>query len=137
MPAQSAYTLGRSERIKSRKKTETLFRSGKNLHLSSLRITYMVTEEAGLQVGVSAAKRYFKKAVQRNRIKRLLRETWRLQKNELRQLTDQRTRGLSVFIVYAGKDMPDYESLRQQIQLTIKKLQHIFQKETGSEESKK
>src|SRR5689334_5548279 len=79
------FGFPKAERLKSRKQIEALFAGGKSVSVFPVRAVYelLPAEEPGLKVGVSASKRYFKKAVDRNRIKRLLRETYRLQKEEL------------------------------------------------------
>ena len=77
------YTLGKEERLKSRKIIGRLYEEGKSIKAFPLRMVYIQTEHTSnfpCQVGVSVPKRNFKKAVDRNRIKRLLRENYRLQK---------------------------------------------------------
>lgn len=77
------FTLGKEERLKSKKIIERLYAEGNTVKAFPLRMVYLQTEHTSnfpAQVGVSVAKRNFKRAVDRNRIKRLLRESYRKQK---------------------------------------------------------
>lgn len=103
------YTLGTKERLKSRKKIQLLFSKGKSLAFPPFRIIYQMHDDAGLlQVGVAVSTRHFKKAIDRNRIKRLVREAYRVQKNELKELLISRNKGMDLFIIYNGKTLPEY-----------------------------
>lgn len=88
-------TLGRQERIKSRKTVEQLFAGGKSRSLADfpLRIIYMqvqrTADEVPVQMMVSVSKRHFKHAVQRNRVKRQVREAYRLNKKMLNNAVTQ------------------------------------------------
>ena len=75
-----------------------------------------------LQAGVGVSSRYFKKATDRNRIKRLLREAYRLHKNELIAHLQKEGKTLSVFFIYTGKDLPQFEIIREKTELVISKL---------------
>jgi len=77
------HTLGKLERLKSKKLIEKLYQEGSSVKSFPLRMVYIQTKHTSdfpVQVGVSVPKRNFKLAVDRNRIKRLLRESYRLQK---------------------------------------------------------
>ena len=77
-------TLPKSERLSSRKSIETLFASGhQSFSAYPLRAVFLPTEESGVCVLFSVSKRHFKRAVRRNRIKRQLREAYRLNKQML------------------------------------------------------
>ena len=64
-----------------------------------------------LQTGFSVGSKYFKKAVDRNRIKRLMKEAYRLQKNKLEAVFIQNTHSMIVFIIYIGNELPPYETV--------------------------
>ena len=103
----------KAEKLKSRKAVEELFARGKVLNVFPIRISYKflplpADEKTVLQVGVSVSKRNFKRAVDRNRIKRLLRETYRLQKRHLIELLKEQGKIGYVFFIYTDKQMPQY-----------------------------
>lgn len=81
-----------------------------------------------LQAGFGASSRNFKKAVDRNRIKRLTREAYRLQKPILQEWLRKKDRSLALFFIYTGKELPDYEVVKDKIGLALQKLM----KEAGS-----
>ena len=115
------FTLGKTERLKSRKSIEALFSTGKSITAGSCKLFYHSTEGVLLfAAGVSS--KNFKKAVDRNRVKRLLRESWRLQRNELNEKLKSQSKGMDVFILYYGKDLPVYKDVFDQTGRLIKKL---------------
>ena len=76
--------LQKRERLCSRKSMETLFAPGhQSLSAFPLRAVFLPTEESGVRIMVSVSKRNFKRAVRRNRIKRQIREAYRLNKDLL------------------------------------------------------
>ena len=78
--------------------------------------------EAPLQAGVTASSRHFKKAVQRNRVKRLLREAYRLQKPMLQNLLSTQPRSLVLFFIYIGKELPVFAEMHQKMGVILQKL---------------
>lgn len=104
-------TLGKEERLKSRKLIEKLYSEGNSVKKFPLRMVYIQTKHTSnfpAQVGVSVPKRIFKLAVKRNRIKRLMRESYRLQKEIVYNNLDLPY----VFMIsYIGKEEIKYESL--------------------------
>ena len=83
----------------------------------------------GLQIGVSVSKRHFKKAVERNRIKRLLREAYRVQKNALKNLLVEKQLNMAVFITYTGRDLPESALIHEKMKHLIAALTKIAVKE--------
>ena len=122
MEAQPRHTFSKTERLKSRKLIEALFRSGKTFQVFPFRVFCLWEPPSGVpvQVGVGASKRNFKRAVDRNRIKRLMREGYRLQK----QLLEKEPGGLSlrVFILYTGKELPALPLVMEKMAVILTKL---------------
>lgn len=122
------FTLGKNERLKSRKQIELLFKEGAKLHVPSFRIVYHFTSISteALLFGIGVSNKNFKHAVDRNKIKRWTREAWRLNKNGLTEKLLEQRKQLSVFFIYTGKEMPDYSFITEQINQAIKKLIKLF-----------
>jgi len=120
------YTLGKQERLKRRKLIEKLYSEGKSVKSFPLRMMYLQTQHTSdfpCQVGVSVPKRNFKFAVSRNRIKRLLRESYRLQK----EIVYNNLEEPYVFMIsYIGKEEPVYE----EVFLKMQKLLNLFVEKT-------
>jgi len=123
------FTLGKKERLKSRKQIEKLFAEGKSFVVNPFRVYFIVNDDSSmvkgtssLQFGVGVSSKNFKKAVDRNRIKRLTRETWRLQKNELKELTKVHSKQVNVFFIYTGKELPDFATMKDKVVVALKKL---------------
>jgi len=132
---EKRFGLPKSERLKSRKQIDGLFAQKKGFAVFPIRVMYQfapASEQPSLQIGVSASKRQFKKAVDRNRIKRLLREAYRLQKEELAmQLKGQDKRGI-VFFLYTDKALPSFEVVKATMAKCLKKLNGIARSENPS-----
>ncbi|HET7898099.1 MAG TPA: ribonuclease P protein component [Flavisolibacter sp.] len=129
------FGLPASERLKSRKQIDGLFAARKGFAVFPIRVMYQLApadEQAGLQIGVSASKRSFKKAVDRNRIKRLLREAYRLQKEPIQaQMKTAGRRGL-VFFLYTDKSVASFDEIRAAMAKCLKKLSGIVAHEHTS-----
>lgn len=76
-----------------------------------------------LQAGVSVSKKHFKRAVHRNRIKRLMREGYRLQKEGL--ILALRTQHLTMhlFLIYTGKELPLFEDVKNKLKTVLQRLE--------------
>jgi ribonuclease P protein component len=122
------FTLGKTERLKSRKAIDKLFKEGKKFSAPPFRIFYVVTVEKGIQFGAGVSTRNFKKAVDRNRIKRLIRESWRLQKITLQDKLLSLNKGLHVFFIYTEKELPAYKQVFECVELALRKLNNVIEK---------
>ena len=118
------YTFKKAEKLKSRKTIEQLFAAGKSFSNFPFRILWMLNEKAPetLQAGFAVSSKHFKKAVDRNRIKRLMREAYRLQKNELQGLLKNNKKCVAVFFIYVGNELPVYELIFEKTGNVLKRL---------------
>lgn len=121
------FTLGKEERLKSRKQTELVFSEGKKFTLAPFRVYYLSIKDQlnVLQFGVGVSTKNFKKAVDRNRIKRLAREAYRLQKKILEKKLIEANSYLTVFFIYTGKELPEYKDINDKIGRVLNKLCEI------------
>lgn len=121
------FGFGKKEKLKSRKRIEELFLNGKNFSVFPLRVTYQFSpsEETAVQVGVTAGKKYFKKAVDRNRIKRLIREAYRLKKHELTEVLKQKQQSCSLFFMYVDKTIPSFPVVKDAMNKCLKRLEKL------------
>lgn len=126
------YTLGKEERLKSRKIIEQLFKEGKSFSIFPFRVVWkyqLHPTTSVLQAGFTASSRNFKKAVDRNRIKRLMKEGYRLQKNTLQQLVEAKEKQLAVFFIYVGKEIPAQILVTDKVNQILKRLQKMVHEE--------
>lgn len=129
---KSSFTLNKQERLKSRKLIELLFKEGKSINVFPYLVKYLVVNPADiksgvpLQAGVTVSKKYFKKAVTRNRIKRLTREAYRLSKPVLKQKLTASGKQMALFFIFTGKDLPEFSFIKEKVQLILNKLIQII-----------
>ncbi|MBE8727589.1 ribonuclease P protein component [Flavobacterium hungaricum] len=120
------FTYPKNERLKSKNTIGLLFSKGKSVSKYPLRLVYTANEENAdekIKIGVSVSKKYFKKAVDRNYFKRVLRETYRLNKHIL---LDNVKENYSIMFFYQTKDRLSYAEINTKtIQLFEKFLEAV------------
>ncbi|WP_178991400.1 ribonuclease P protein component [Winogradskyella schleiferi] len=115
------FKYSKKDKLKSKKLIEQLFTEGKVVTAYPLRLVYFKTEfEDGsqLKTGVSVSKRLHKTAVSRNRIKRLLREAYRLNKP---QYFNNSSSSFAFMILYLSKDGTTFDKLDTSMKLLFRK----------------
>ncbi|MEN0051813.1 MAG: ribonuclease P protein component [Bacteroidota bacterium] len=118
-------TFSKNERLKSTKTIEQLFRKGNSFAKYPLRLVWLEQEnkvDAPVQITFSVPKKKFKKAVDRNRIKRQIREAWRLNKHEL--LEQIPSKSYAFMLIYTAKEPFIYADIEK----SMKKIIHKFVK---------
>jgi len=114
-------TFGKAERLKSKIEIAQLFESGKSLAKFPLRLIYLAldNDKEHHKIGVSVSKRNFQKAVDRNHIKRLLRESYRKNKH---LIFNKSTTSYAIMFLYIGKAKPNYQTLDDKMAQLLKEL---------------
>lgn len=104
----------KSERLKSSEQIEALFKRGKSVTCFPLKLFYLPEENTkdGSKIAFSVPKKSFKKAVARNRIKRMLRESYRI--NKARYFNNIEGK-FAFLILYLGKEMPEYTGIENRM----------------------
>lgn len=118
------FPLPKSERIFLRKEIETLFSKGESFFSGSFKVKYCagpdLTEPA--KVLVSVPKRLMKRSVDRNRIKRLTKECFRLNKKRLNDFLEVRHYGLLVAFIYTKTKIPEFPEVERDIVNSFSKI---------------
>ncbi len=91
-------------RLKEKKRIDRLFLDGKWSHYKDLKIIVLQDNEPGIYIGVSVGKRFMKRAVDRNRVKRLLREAYRENSSIVRETFGE---NFCLMIFWASSTMPN------------------------------
>jgi|ERR1700694_4886755 len=120
------FGFNKKEKLKSRKQIDELFAKGKSFAVFPVRVTYRFLPAQGestVQAGVTASKKYYKKAVDRNRLKRLLREAYRLQKGPLLEAARQKKLSGYLFFMYTDKTLSPFSAVQEAMGACLKKLE--------------
>jgi len=123
-------TLGKTERLKSRKLIDQLFSEGKKFGIAPFRVFYLYTasEKPSLQCGVGVSSKNFKKSVDRNTVKRKMREAYRLQKNGLADCIKEKNYSFHLFVIYTSKELPVYAEVHDSMKKVLDKLCNMINK---------
>ena len=119
------FTFPRVEKLKSKKMIENIFKNGFVVKSYPIRVQFVFhdnTEAPRCQVSVSVSKRHFKSAVDRNRIKRQLREIYRLNKKNLITKLDASNKRLAMMIIYTSGEKLDYSTIEHKVLTTLAKI---------------
>ena len=116
-------TYGTKEKLKSKTLIRTLFEEGTSVKAFPLRMVFLETPlpypDITIQCGVSVSKRNHKLAVTRNRIKRLMREAYRLNKHEI----DKKGTTFAVLIIYTSRDVLSFTEVNKAMVKLLKRFQ--------------
>ncbi len=121
------FTFSRGERLKSRTLLSRLFREGNSYVAYPLRVVWLPVEPADagdfrVQVAVSVPRRAFKTAVARNRLKRRIREAYRLYKEKLYDKLSPADRRLAMMLVYIAKEELPYAEIEKGVKKMVEKM---------------
>ena len=115
------FSYSKKDKLKSKKDIEQLFTEGKAVTAFPLKLIYLKTnfeDGSTLKTGVSVSKRLHKTAVSRNRIKRLLREAYRLNKP---LYFNNSSASYTFMILYLSKEGTTFDKLNTNIKSLFEK----------------
>lgn len=114
-------TFPKAEKLKSKKHITQLFTEGKSIKKFPLRFVYLPfenSEQSPHRVGVSVPKRNFKKAVERNLLKRRMREAYRLNKYQIADTPQHYV----IMVLYTGRNSEDFSKINTAMAALLQKL---------------
>lgn len=115
-------TFGKAERLGSEKHIASLFEAGHRFLCGSFSVVYLQTtlpETVPVQLLISVPKRNFPHAVDRNRIKRLIREAYRMNKHPLYAFLRLNNIQLAVAFVYTSKKITSFNHIEGKIKVAL------------------
>jgi ribonuclease P protein component len=119
-------TFGKEEKLKSKKVFEKLFEGGQSLFSHPLKLQYLEwndeSQKQNVKAGFSVSKRNFKNAVDRNHIKRQLREAYRLNKSLLIEHCKTEKKKMALLFIYVAKEKTEYKLIEKKMQLLLNQL---------------
>ncbi|AND63797.1 ribonuclease P protein component [Flavobacterium covae] len=120
------------EKLKSRTLIDHLFANGKSVSKYPIRLVFVEVPElkntsTNIQIGVSVSKKYFKKAVDRNYYKRVLREVYRLNKAEFITIVSEKK--YIMMLMYQTKDRLDFHEISDKIKSLLIKFNEQLNKQ--------
>ena len=122
------FTFKKAERLKSRKVISRLFKEGKSFSTYPLRIIWIPTDSSDntfpAQFSMSVPRRSFAKAVQRNDLRRRIRESYRLNKHLLYQHLENSDQQYGLMFIYVAKEALPYSKIELAMKKILKRLTH-------------
>lgn len=108
----SQYSFSKNEKLTGKKKIEGLFKEGSSFYIAAFQIRYLLQqdEKSIHQVLVSVPKKNFKRAVDRNLLKRRIREAYRLNKHLIHD-----SKPLYIGFVYISKQILTFHEIQDQL----------------------
>ncbi len=121
------FSLPKEKKLKKRDEIQRLFKEGKRIKKGELQLIYLVENVAGnsepFKLGVSVPKKKFKRAVDRNRLKRLIREGFRLNQVQIEKQCELKQKHCLLMFVFQGSDLVNYAALEPKIVLILRELE--------------
>ena len=112
-------TFPKRHKLKSSKDIKSLFEDGRSITKYPIKLLWLPGSHPETKAGFAVAKRNFKSAVMRNKIKRLMREAYRL---ETQEIMGKSKMVFNLLFIYIGKDVADFKTIDKAILAVLPKL---------------
>jgi ribonuclease P protein component len=115
------FVFRKEERLRKENDIQELFEKGSSFYLFPFKVFVRISEEhSAHQVLISVSKRNFKRAVDRNLLKRRIRESYRIQKGLLEENPN-----LHVAFVYSHKEILDFKAIKERLHRCLTKVNQL------------
>lgn len=124
----------KAEKLKSKKDIDFLFSEGAKVKAYPLMGVYgFKSESTGVvaNVGIAVPKKYVRKAVDRNLVKRRVREAYRLNNHELKNTLEGKGKEINLMLIYTTPQILPYNQIEEKIKVILKRLNTEVEKVTG------
>lgn len=118
-------TLRKPERLNKKKVIEKMFAGGsRSFSVFPLRVVYLPVEasEASASILISVSKRRFRHAVKRNRVKRRIREAYRVNKHGLLRVLEERRCHLAIAFIYLSDQLVNFSLIEARIKTALARI---------------
>ncbi|MFN0274671.1 MAG: ribonuclease P protein component [Chitinophagales bacterium] len=127
--AFSGASFSKAERLRSKKIIASLFEAGQSFLSKPLRVLHQKIEHTPgvpIQVAMTAPKKIFPRAVDRNHLKRLMRETFRRNKNDLYTHLHNQNLSIAVIIIYSDASITTFNDMEHKMKLVLNRLMQVY-----------
>ncbi|MCB2219965.1 MAG: ribonuclease P protein component [Bacteroidetes bacterium] len=124
----------KDERLSSEKIIERLFADGNRFTVFPIGVVWLfasLDSSSPVQVLISVSRRKFKRAVDRNLLKRRMREAYRRNKQPFIESLAKGGRQCALGLIYNGSELADFNEIEEKIILVLQRLQKEYEKDTG------
>ena len=120
------HTFKKTERLTNKKLFESIFEKGQSISVFPFKLIWIETKpdaDIPVQLGISVPKKSFAKAVDRNIIKRRIRESYRKNKHALYEILKKKNLSIALMLIYIAKEELPYTEIEKKMIVSLQKLQ--------------